>query len=172
MKNLELKAHCPDVEQVVRIVESLGIEKEWTHHQVDTYFKIPAGKLKLREVDGEAAELIYYQRPNEKGTKISDYSLFQTHSGESLKRLLVLALQIDLVVEKSRTLYLWKNVRIHLDKVLGLGNFIEFEAVLSENAGHEESEDRIQFLRKRLQVKDGYLIADGYYELLKMAEIG
>ncbi|NOY58155.1 MAG: class IV adenylate cyclase [Calditrichaeota bacterium] len=172
MKNLELKAYCPDVVQVVQIVESLGIEKEWTHHQVDTYFKIPDGKLKLREVAGESAELIFYRRPGKKGARISDYSLFQTHSGESLKRVLGLALQIDLVVEKSRTLYLWKNVRIHLDKVFGLGDFIEFEAVLSENAGTDESEDRIQFLREKLQIKDAHFIADGYYELFKMAEIG
>lgn len=34
------------------------------------------------------------------------------------------------------------------------------------------SADRIQFLREKLQIKNAHSIADGYYELLKMAEIG
>ena len=75
-------------------------------------------------------------------------------------------------MEKLRTLYLWKNVRIHLDKVLGFGDFIEFKADLSENAGTEESEDRINFLRKKLQINDEHLIAKGYDELLKILDTG
>jgi len=37
-------------------------------------------------------------------------------------------------VSKRREIYLWHNVRIHLDAVTGLGSFVEFEAVLGRSA--------------------------------------
>ena len=35
-------------------------------------------------------------------------------------------------VEKTRQVWLWENVRIHLDHVKGLGQFVELEAVTEE----------------------------------------
>jgi len=172
VKNLEIKARYSGLGNAVQILSALGVDEVWTHKQIDTYFKIPDGKLKLRQVDGDLAELIFYKRPKEQGAKISHYFLFQTDFGENLKNVLGPALHVDLVVEKTRTLYLWENVRIHLDKVVGLGDFIEFEAVLSETEELTESEKRIGFLRQKFRITDEHLIGDGYYELLEMAETG
>ncbi len=170
MKNLELKARYSDFGFAAQILASLGIEKVWTHRQIDSYFEINDGKLKLRQVDGKPAELIYYKRSSGKGPKISDYSLFRTDFDDDLRHILNAALQVELIVDKIRTLYLWRNVRIHFDKVVGLGEFIEFEAVLSKNAGLAESEKRIAFLRQKLRIDDKNLIDQGYYELYRMME--
>ena len=51
----------------------------------------------------------------------------------ALKTALVAALGIRGVVHKRREIYLWHNVRIHLDEVAGLGALVEFEAVLAIN---------------------------------------
>ena len=38
-------------------------------------------------------------------------------------------LRVEDGVEKERTLYLWENVRIHLDRVAGLHQLLEIEAL-------------------------------------------
>ena len=52
---------------------------------------------------------------------------------------LAAALGIRTVVRKQRTVYLHKNVRIHLDAVDGLGTFLEFEAVMPDGAPDQAS---------------------------------
>ena len=37
-------------------------------------------------------------------------------------------LDVRVVVEKARRLLMWRNVRIHVDRVAGLGDFVELEA--------------------------------------------
>ena len=64
---------------------------------------------------------------------------------ETLLVALRAAMGIVNVVRKRREIYLWQNVRIHLDDVEGLGQFLEFEAVLSpeidEAAGRRQLQD-------------------------------
>ena len=101
-----------------------------TQHQIDTYFHCRHGRLKLRQIDGLRAELVWYARPDEEGPKPSDYQLVPLQNPETLKAALAAALGVRAVVEKRREIFLYHSVRIHLDDVVGLGHFIEFEAVL------------------------------------------
>jgi adenylate cyclase class IV len=106
-------------------------------HQIDTYFPVPHGRLKLREIVGVKSELIWYDRSNQARSRQSDYRLTPiTHPAE-LKTSLTAALGLRGQVIKKRHVLLWHNVRIHLDQVEGLGSFIEFEAVIS--AGEDEA---------------------------------
>jgi adenylate cyclase, class 2 len=166
MNNLEIKARYPDLGQAEAIALSLGLTKEWTRTQTDTYFKAGQGKLKLRQMDGENAELIAYVRAAQTGQKISDYKIFQTADAPQLLDVLARALMVQVVVKKQRTLYLYKNVRIHLDRVENLGCFLEFEGVLANEHSFSETQKRIDFLLEQFKIDAASLLAAGYYEML------
>ena len=167
MQNLEIKAWYTDFENAQRLSDAIGARKMWTKRQVDSYFVTKAGKLKLRQVENAPAELIAYQRPNAAAAALSDYFIYTSQNSDVLRQCLEHALGIDVNVVKTRTLYLWKNVRIHLDKVDGLGAFIEFEAVLDDHESPGTSQERIEFLLTHFQIQEHQLIDVGYYELLK-----
>ncbi len=166
MKNLELKAFYPDLQVASRIAISIGAHKEWQHTQTDTYFKVATGKLKMRQVAGHPAELIFYNRADSKDSKISDYDIFYTNEAVRLREILAKVLPIELTVVKNRTLFLWQNVRIHLDRVEELGNFIEFEAVLGSDESEEQAREKLEYLKEKFAIQPDSLIAHGYYELL------
>lgn len=147
MQNIELKARLTDVDRARRIATELATKRLEPQHQVDTYFHCRSGRLKLRQIDGLTAQLIWYERPDREGAKASDYRLVPVANPETLKAALAGALGIRSVVEKRREIFLWHNVRIHLDEVTGLGTFLEFEAVLgpavAAAAGHAQVEELI-----------------------------
>src|SRR5205823_183231 len=91
--------------------------------QRDTYYRMAAGRLKQRETVGEETEWILYERPDAVAARVSEFTIY-THE-EALERFGGLAMPVWVVVKKKRELWLWENVRIHLDEVEGLGRFIE-----------------------------------------------
>ncbi len=165
--NLELKARYKNLDQAVELAEALELSREWSRKQVDTYFVVPEGKLKLRQVEGRAAELISYKRPEKVNAKVSDYRLYHSSNGDVLAETLSHVLEVDLQVIKERTLFMWHNVRIHLDKVERLGHFIEFEVVMGETDDLETAHERIDFLMIHFGIQADHLVDVGYYELLK-----
>jgi len=56
---IEIKASCPDPEQARMILSELKAEHKGTDHQIDTYFNVKEGRLKLREGNIEN-NLIFY----------------------------------------------------------------------------------------------------------------
>ncbi len=167
MKNLELKAYYKNHHSAVERAKALRLHREWTRNQVDTYYVVTHGKLKLRRVDGQPAELISYKRPEAAKAAVSDYRLFQTEYAQDLHQVLSHVHEVDVQVIKERTLYVWKNVRIHIDRVETLGDFIEFEAVMGEKDDIEVSKKRIYFLIEHFDIQPSDLVTVGYYELLK-----
>jgi adenylate cyclase class IV len=97
---------------------------------VDTYFEVPRGRLKLREEPDAAAHLIAYERPDLAAQKESRYRLIEVPEPAQLKEALAVVLGIKVVVSKDRRLFVLGDVRIHLDNVANLGDFIEFRAWL------------------------------------------
>ena len=57
-------------------------------------------------------------------------------------------------------------MRIHLDRVEGLGDFVELEAVAASPGGLEVERDRVEELRATLGIADEHLVAHGYADLL------
>ena len=47
--NVEIKARCSDLDRVRDRLIALGARVVGTDHQIDTYFQVPRGRLKLRE---------------------------------------------------------------------------------------------------------------------------
>jgi predicted adenylyl cyclase CyaB len=167
-RNIELKARDPDPAGSLQASLDLGAEDRGWLQQLDTYFKVAQGRLKLREQD-TAAELIYYERSDEAIERESNYRIVPIHDADGLKDALTAALGILVAVEKSRRLLLWRNVRIHLDEVPGLGSFIELEAVVEPDSDLSGEYRHVAELREALDITDDRIMAAGYSdELLRV----
>lgn len=126
--NIEIKAKCVDQSKIREILKEYNADYKGLDHQIDTYFHVHHGRLKLREGNIENA-LIHYERENIEGPKQSNILLFKVDPGSQLKELLTKSLGILAVVDKQREIYFIDNVKFHLDNVLGLGTFVEIEAI-------------------------------------------
>ncbi len=161
---LELKARLPRPSQARRWAEA-NAAPQGVIHQVDTYFPVSSGRLKLREV-GQEGTLIFYRRENVPLEKRSEVDLVAVDRPAALREVLAEALGVAVVVEKERAIYRWREVQIHLDEVEGLGSFLEFERSLSgvedEAAAHAEFAE----LRETLGVREEDLVAGSYSDLL------
>ncbi len=164
--NIEVKASVGDIVALEDAVRALDCHHFGVQRQTDTYFVVPNGRLKLREIDDVRAELISYERPDETGSRTSSYRVVPVAEAAGLKAALTDALGVRGVVAKERRIYLWRNVRIHLDRVEGLGDYMEFEAVLSPDGDPEESRERVAWLSSRLGIREQDTIAGSYSDLL------
>ncbi len=166
-KNVEIKAVCPDPDAARAAAVRLAGPVVAVLNQLDTYFHVPAGRLKLREIDAAPAELIFYHRPDDPAARISRYHLVPEPDPAAMKSLLAAALGVRAVVRKRRELWLYENVRIHLDAVENLGHFIELEAVLSGQNGQAESRELLEHVAGALGIRPGQRLAGSYGELVR-----
>lgn len=173
MKNIELKARCPNLDDTRAKAKSLGATFAETMNQVDTFFFTRGGRLKLREINGQRAELIAYHRANHAESRASEYTVIPVSDAPTVKQALGKTLGVKQQVIKTRELWMWRNVRIHLDQVKGLGSFLEFEAVVSPEADETASNRNIAELRTALQIQNHQLIGQSYADLLgvKIADV-
>jgi predicted adenylyl cyclase CyaB len=126
--NIEFKAKAKDITSLEKLLlqhNPLFIGKD---HQVDTYFNVEKGRLKLREGNIENA-LIHYEREDFAGAKSSHILLYQHQPDKTLKDILIKTLGVKAVVDKRRKIYFINNVKFHFDTVDGLGTFVEVEAI-------------------------------------------
>lgn len=145
MRNIEMKARLAHYAHAEHICGTLaGARYSGDIQQVDTYYRVPEGRLKLREKSPGDAELIFYRRPDAMEARACDYEVVRAPGG--LKSTLADALGVLAVVRKVRRLWLWHNVRIHLDRVEGLGDFVEFEAVLDDEHADADGHARLATL--------------------------
>ena len=136
-----------------------------TIHQDDTFFPCPNGRLKLRKRSETEGELIFYQRPDKSGPKESFYVLAPTASPDRLREALTLAYGTIGRVRKTRILFVVGRTRIHLDRVEGLGEFLELEVVLAENEPVEVGRAEAQAILQKLGVKPEQLLSGAYIDL-------
>jgi adenylate cyclase, class 2 len=167
--NLEAKALDPDPQATTRMCVDLGASEAGLLRQRDTYFDVRVGRLKLREdLDARTAELIAYERPAADGIRVSRYRRLAVSQPAETCELLAAALGVSGVVEKERRLFLFENVRIHLDHVASLGCFVELESVLASPDGVESEAEREALARvvAALQMNDREAVALGYADLI------
>jgi len=171
MRNIEIKARLQDSEAARATAQALAdsdtvLELE----QIDTYFHVPHGRLKLREEFGAHArhKLVFYNRADESGPKQCDYDLLPAPDPAAAKALLQKALGVRIVVKKKRTVYFHKNVRIHLDTVDSLGAFLEFEAVMGENVPVDQGEPLVRQLMHAFHISERDLIHVSYCDMLDL----
>jgi predicted adenylyl cyclase CyaB len=165
IRNLEIKAPCADLAGARHAVRQLGAREGGIETQTDTYFHVPNGRLKLREIEGKPAYLIWYDRPDQSAVRTSAYYLVPVADAPTTKAALAAALGVRGVVAKRREIHFWHNVRIHLDTVAGLGDFLELEAVLSEGDDEEVSQQRLDRLIAVLGIKAAGTLGPSYLDL-------
>jgi len=166
--NLEIKARCPDLAAARAGARALATSWLGLDRQVDTYFRTHAGRLKLRESSRSGGQLIPYLRPDQAGVRRSDYQVIPVADPAGLKKLLTALLGVHRVVAKQREIALCDNVRIHLDRVEGLGSFLELEAVFDGRPEQEKHErEKLAHLMDQLGVGPEDLLASSYEALLE-----
>lgn len=162
--NVEIKARCSNPESVRVKLRGKNARFAGMDHQIDTYFRVAPGRLKLRQGNIENA-LIAYRRPDQQGPKTSDVTLAPVANSEELRSVLEQALGVLVTVDKQREIYYIGNVKFHVDEVQGLGSFVEIEAC--GQAG-EEAKLRVQ-CREYMElfgIKEEDLVEKSYSDLL------
>ncbi len=165
-RNVEIKARIASVEALLPRVAALASEGPIEIVQRDTFFRCEAGRLKLRDFLNGSGELIFYRRANRLGPKESFYLRSETSTPEVLRQSLTLAYGEAGSVSKQRTLFLVGRTRVHLDRVLGLGHFLELEVMLGENESSEVGTVEAHELMSKLGIEPHHLLEGAYVELL------
>ncbi len=164
MQNVEIKAELRDLEAARACCRSLGAKRVSIFEQIDTYFKLPDGRLKRRESQDEPTEWIFYHRKDRIRATLSTFTILSNN--EARDRWSVDGLDPWLVVRKKRELWMIENVRIHLDEVDELGIFLELEALVDKFFPVKECQIKIAHLQEQFQPVLGELISVGYSDLL------
>jgi predicted adenylyl cyclase CyaB len=168
-RNIEIKARISSVEAVLPQVRRIAEQGPWELSQDDTYFACATGRLKVRAFSAHEGELIYYRRADQQAPKESRYLRTPTSAPGTLRESLRLAYGELGRVRKQRTLFLCGRTRIHLDRVEGLGHFLELEVVLAEDEPPAAAVHEAHELLRQLGVSPAQLVEAGYLELLAAA---
>jgi predicted adenylyl cyclase CyaB len=163
---IEFKARVKDADKTEALLNTLHPVFKGQDRQVDTYFNVAQGRLKLREGNIENA-LIWYERPNDAGSKLSQVLLHKHSTGTELKDILIKLHEIKVVVDKIRRIYFIENVKFHFDEVQGLGKFIEVEAIdETGELGLNKIQEQCDYYAAFFEVKPEDYIAVSYSDLL------
>ncbi len=167
--SMEIKARCPNPARIRAILKAQRAAFKGLDHQVDTYFRVPRGRLKLRVGNIENA-LIYYHRKNQRNSKRCDSALYECPEGLVLKKVLAVALGILVIVDKEREIYYIRNAKFHIDRVKKLGSFVEIEVFGGKgHAAPGKLRKQCEFYQKLLGIRARDLVADSYSDqLLKL----
>jgi len=167
-RNVEIKARVSDVDKLLAKAKELSNSTGTVLNQEDTFFIVPHGRLKLRQIQEKSSEseLIFYDRADQAGPKLS--SLVKTHvtDPQSMKAALSNALGVKGTVCKTRILHIVGQTRIHIDKVEGLGDFMELEVMLESEQEIHDGDIIAKDLMKKLDVADDDLLTGAYMDML------
>lgn len=164
--NIEIKAKCSNKESIRSILNSLNARYIGTDHQLDTYFKINNGRLKLREGNIENS-LIHYNREDKNGPKESNVTLFKTEPNSQIKDILANAIGVKVIVDKKREIYFVDNVKFHIDDVVDLGTFVEVEAIDEKGQfGKAKLLEQCNYFLDLFKIDKNDLVSKSYSDLL------
>lgn len=164
--NYEFKARTTRQDEQEAILKAKNPRYVGEDHQVDTYFQVAHGRMKLREGTIENS-LIHYQRVNTAGAKQSHVLLYEHQPAPALKAILIAALGVKVVVDKRRRIYFIDNVKFHFDRVEGLGTFVEVEAIdLDGSIGLAKLQEQCTHYANLLGIQQSDYMAESYSDLL------
>ena len=164
--NVEIKARYNHPDFIHNKLKSLQANHIGLDHQIDTYFNVPNGRMKLRQGNIEN-NLIYYERGNTDTPKPSTINLHPVENPETLLSLLTHSLGVKVVVDKKRDIYFIDNVKFHIDEVQELGSFVEIEAIDDDGSiGEKKLHEQCTKYMELLNIKPQDLVSVSYSDLL------
>jgi adenylate cyclase, class 2 len=167
--NLEIKARIDDPEAALAVCRALEAVDEGEFTQVDTYFTLGRHRLKLREMLNGENYLIGYSRPDVAGARKSQFRMAPVKAARTVKSLLSRQWGVKAIVSKTRRVFIWmERVRIHIDHVQELGDYLEFEAMLDEPGGYDDATAALDLARLShdFALRDADLIGGSYANLI------
>ena len=165
-RNVEIKARVDSLDAIEHLAAALSGQEPAFIDQDDTFFTCANGRLKLRAFSDGSGELIFYQRADASGPKESFYVISATDEPDTLREALSHAYGVIGRVKKHRTVFMAGRTRIHLDRVEGLGEFLELEVVLREGETVEAGMEEARTLMVGLGVAPEQLLSGAYLDLL------
>ncbi len=163
--NVEIKARSEKNDVIEKILLEEGAEFKGEDHQIDTYFEVSQGRLKLRKGNIEH-NIIYYERGDRAGPKISNI-LLSKQQDDSLALILKKVLPVKVVVDKRRKIFFIKNVKFHLDTVETLGSFMEIEAIDRDGSiSREQLQEQCEYYMETLGIQEEDLLTQSYSDML------
>ncbi|MDX1937511.1 MAG: class IV adenylate cyclase [Flavihumibacter sp.] len=164
--NIEIKARTVRVDAIRSFLLQQNVRVVGTDTQTDTYFNCAKGRLKLRQGSIENS-LIFYERENVAGPRVSSFELVPVTDGAALLKLLTRAHGIKVQVVKQREIFYIDNVKFHLDRVEGLGTFVEIEAGnVLKDVPVEMLQEQCAFYVNAFEIKEGDMLAVSYSDML------
>ena len=166
MRNVEIKARVRDQRHVRAYMRTRGSQHE-IQHQRDVFFHASNGRLKLRCFPDGTGVLVAYDRPDQSGPTLSDYTLAPVADARSLEKALTRSIGVRGIVEKKREIAIVGQTRIHLDSVKGLGTFLELEVVLEPRQSAKQGLVIANKLMNDLRVQPEDLLDRAYMDMLE-----
>ncbi|NVM55437.1 MAG: class IV adenylate cyclase [Candidatus Helarchaeota archaeon] len=173
MIEVEIKAHLEDFTSVETQLLQLGATFRKAIHQRDTYFQHPIRNfaqtdeaLRIR-ISDDKSYLTYKGSKLDPSSKTREELELEIQEPNQLLELLkkVGFIPVKTVI-KSRKSYILDDIKISLDKVEGLGYFIELEIDISEKDAIPPTRDRLISLLAQLNISSEKLERRSYLELL------
>ena len=164
--NIEIKAALKNWDRAVTTAHRLSGKSPEVIHQQDIFFRSEGARLKLRIFGPQQGELIRYERPDVAAARCSRYLIAPTSDPQALLEILTKALGTNGIVEKTRNLFLVGQTRVHLDRVEGLGDYLELEVVLQPGQSEIEGKHIAEKLLSSFEVGEQDLIGEAYVDLL------
>jgi predicted adenylyl cyclase CyaB len=168
-RNVEVKARVQSLDAIRRLVIALTSSPPELISQIDTFFAVPRGRLKVRQFADRSGELIAYDRADQAGPKASSYTVVSCADANALCAVLSRLLAVRGRVVKRRELFLVGRTRVHLDEVERLGSFVELEVVLRDGEPVEDGGTEARELMRRLQIAPECLVSTAYIDLLEQS---
>lgn len=169
--NIEIKARSKRNADIRAILVEHGADFRGIDHQIDTYFNVDSGRMKLREGTIEHS-LIYYERSDQAGPKSSKVHLYRPQADPALKAVLSAALGVWKVIDKRREIAFIDNVKFHLDMVEGLGEFMEIEAIdVDGSLGEAHIQQQCRYYMTLLGIQAEDLLTNSYSDMVKESDV-
>ncbi|MEM9057275.1 MAG: class IV adenylate cyclase [Pseudomonadota bacterium] len=164
--NVEVKARVADAAAFSQTAERLARDGPETLHQHDRFYAVAQGRFKLRSFADGAAELIFYDRADAEGPKLSSYSRVAVPDPEAMHAMLKAALGCLGEVRKRRRVWHVGRTRVHLDEVEGLGTYMELEVMRADGEAPADGAAEAAALLAALGIDAGARVSGAYLDLL------
>ena len=167
--NFEIKAYTSEHDSIREFLISQKAVFRGVDHQIDTYFPVKHGRLKIREGNIENC-IVHYDRKNESGPKLCKYKIIHFKPNapvlRRLKEILIEAIGVLTVVDKKREIYFLRNTKFHLDTVKGLGKYFEIEVIDAKEINESVFRKQCEKYLEELEIKSEQLMKGSYSDII------